>query len=238
MSRTGRARARLRWPLSALLAAFACNACSAPAPPPQENAATPVAAEPSPAPIGKPAPVATEPLPSNANPSAPATPQAQTPAREAAAATSEPKSEPVASVPATAAPRKSPKPAAPVTTAQVEQRSIPAPQPPSPARPSSDDAQPSTIAIYSLSRGKGVPPETREALKQIRALLERQQAAKSVVALQSNRIGIEGETRLCAEFRTSRDAQAALAEIRRISAGVELLNVVEEPCPSRKEVTP
>ncbi|MBC7988590.1 MAG: hypothetical protein H7Y19_03275 [Luteimonas sp.] len=85
-----------------------------------------------------------------------------------------------------------------------------------------------------LSRGKGVPTETREAYKQIRYVLEQQQANANVTALQANRIGLEGETRLCAEFRNRDDAQAALAEIRKLSDGVDLLNVVEEPCPSRK----
>ena len=242
MNRSSRAREALRWPLAALFAALACNACSAPAPSPQEqeqeSVAPPVAAENSPAPTGTSAPAATRNLPSSANAPSPAAPQTQTPAREAAASTRESESESVASVPAITAPRKSPKPAVPVTTAPIEQRPIPAPQPPSPAQQIGDDAQPSTIAIYSLSRGKGVPSQTREALKQIRALLERQQAAKTVSALQSNRIGIEGETRLCAEFRNPQDAQTALAEIRKIAAGVELLNVVEEPCPSRKEVSP
>lgn len=85
-----------------------------------------------------------------------------------------------------------------------------------------------------LSRGKGVPAQARDAYKQIRYVLERQQADGNVTALQSSRIGLEGETRLCAEFRNREDAQAALAEIRKLAAGVDLLNFAEEPCPSRK----
>jgi len=94
---------------------------------------------------------------------------------------------------------------------------------------------PTRIAINALSRGKGVPAETREAFKQIRALLERQQATAAVVAVQHQRIGLEGESRLCVEFRNATDAQIALAEIRKIAADVELLNVVEAPCPSNKD---
>lgn len=112
-----------------------------------------------------------------------------------------------------------------------------APVKPVPTSPVTDakDSPSAHITISALSRGKGVPAETREALKQIRALLERQQAASAVTALQYQRIGIEGESRLCAEFRNPGDAQAALVEIRKIAAGVDLLNVAEAPCPSNKE---
>ena len=96
-------------------------------------------------------------------------------------------------------------------------------------------AAPVHITIDMLSRGKGVPAETREAVKQIRALLERQQATAAVADLRYQRLGIEGESRLCVEFRNASDAQTALAEIRKIAAGADLLNVVEAPCPSNKE---
>ena len=65
--------------------------------------------------------------------------------------------------------------------------------------------------------------------------MERQQATAAVVAVQHQRIGLEGESRLCVEFRNATDAQIALAEIRKIAADVELLNVVEAPCPSNKD---
>ena len=110
----------------------------------------------------------------------------------------------------------------------------PTPSPTLPIAGSKGEA-PTHITINSLSRGKGVPAETREAFKQIRALLERQQATAAVTALQYQRIGLEGESRLCVEFRNASDAQAALAEIRKIAADVELLNVVDAPCPSNKE---
>jgi hypothetical protein len=107
-----------------------------------------------------------------------------------------------------------------------------------PRSPPSADGKaqaPVHVTIDALSRGKGVPAETREAFKQIRALLERQQATAAVAAMRYQRIGIEGESRLCVEFRNASDAQTALAEIRRIAAGADLLNVVEAPCPSKKE---
>ena len=89
-----------------------------------------------------------------------------------------------------------------------------------------------------LSRGKGVPDETRDAYKDIHALLEQQRATYAVTDLRTQRIGLEGETRLCAEFQSAKDAQAALAEIRKRAASVDLLEVSEAPCPSPKESKP
>jgi len=89
-----------------------------------------------------------------------------------------------------------------------------------------------------LSRGKGVPDEARAAYQDIRALLERQRAAYAVTELRTQRIGLEGETRLCAEFESAKDARAALAEIRKRAASVDLLEVSQAPCPSPKESKP
>lgn len=101
-----------------------------------------------------------------------------------------------------------------------------------------DDTAPVQLTINALSRGKGVPAETRDAFKQIRTLLEQQQTNASVTGLQVQRIGLEGESRLCVEFRNRSDAQATLARIRTLSTGVDLLEVVETPCPSSKEYKP
>lgn len=100
------------------------------------------------------------------------------------------------------------------------------------------DTQRHGIAITMLSRGKGVPAETRDAYKQIRAMLEEKQATAAVSAMHSKRIGLEGETRLCVEFDDAEQAQAALAQIRKLAKDVDLLNVVETSCPSAKEPTP
>ncbi|WP_242102350.1 MULTISPECIES: hypothetical protein [unclassified Lysobacter] len=89
-----------------------------------------------------------------------------------------------------------------------------------------------------LSRGKGVPEATRAAYNDIRALLDKQRSAYAITDLRAQRIGLEGETRLCAEFRSAKDAQAALSEIRQRAAGVELLDVSDAPCPSPKESKP
>ncbi|NDK39357.1 hypothetical protein DT603_10940 [Pseudoxanthomonas gei] len=140
---------------------------------------------------------------------------------------------PVATAPAPApAPVKKPRP----LTAVRE----PAPRPPSVAAAPVPvpDAAPVHATVTTLSRGKGVPPETREVLKRIRALLEERKASASVTALEVQRIGLEGESRLCIEFRSAADAQSALAEMRRLATGSDLLEIAETPCPYRKEPTP
>ena len=103
-----------------------------------------------------------------------------------------------------------------------------------PAAPTPGTA-PFHATVTTLSRGKGVPPETREALKRIRALLEARQADAAVSEVQMQRIGLEGESRLCIEFRSAADAKTVLSEMRRIAAGADLLDIAETPCPYRKE---
>ena len=72
----------------------------------------------------------------------------------------------------------------------------------------------------------------------LETLLDKQRSAYAITDLRTQRIGLEGETRLCAEFRSAKDAQAALSEIRQRAAGVELLDVSDAPCPSPKESKP
>lgn len=100
------------------------------------------------------------------------------------------------------------------------------------------DPPPATLTVTMLSRGKGVPDATRAAYKDIRALLEQQRSAYAITGLRTQRIGLEGETRLCAEFENAKDAQAALDAIRKRVAGVDLLDVSATPCPSPKDSTP
>jgi hypothetical protein len=205
--------------LTLLTLACACTACSAPAPPAGDADRT--VAEPAPAPS---APSADAPV---ADTPAAAMPDAKDPEADSPPAASP---EPAASPAPIDSPPASPKTKPPTIKALV--RPMPTQTLP---RADSKAATPVHVTINALSRGKGVPTGTRDAFKQIRALLERQQAASAVVAVRYQRIGIEGESRLCVEFRNASDAQSALAEIRKIAAGADLLDVVEAPCPSNKE---
>ena len=96
---------------------------------------------------------------------------------------------------------------------------------PAPSAPAMDG-----FAIYMLSRGRGVPAATRRAYEEAKVLLEAARDEGRTRTLTVEVIGLEGERRLCVEFHDPVRAQVALARIEAIAAGVELLNVIEEPC--------
>lgn len=89
-----------------------------------------------------------------------------------------------------------------------------------------------------MSKGRGVPAPTRDAYKQIRGLLEEQKSQSAVTDIDTQRIGLEGEMRMCAQFRDRAQAEYTLEQIRKLSADVELINVAEGPCPTTKGDTP
>lgn len=90
---------------------------------------------------------------------------------------------------------------------------------------------PQSISVYALSRGKGVPEQAREVLIQARELLKEAQKRGDVLHMMEQRIGLEGETKLCAEFSSGESAQTMIDQIQQLGRGVELLNVKVEPCP-------
>jgi hypothetical protein len=102
---------------------------------------------------------------------------------------------------------------------------------PSIATPTTSAADSDTgIAVYALSRGKGVPEAARRALEAARAELARWGAEGRVIDLVDAPVGFEGDTRLCARFATPADAARALARLREIARGVDLFRVRQEPC--------
>lgn len=90
---------------------------------------------------------------------------------------------------------------------------------------------PQSFSIYALSRGKGVPEEARNVLDKARALLKTAQEQGAVTRLTDQRIGLEGETRVCAELRDPDSASELFSHIQQISLGVDLINVKIEACP-------
>ena len=89
---------------------------------------------------------------------------------------------------------------------------------------------PQSISVYALSRGKGVPDPAREVLAQTRTLLKAAQERGEVLRVVEQRIGLEGETRLCAEFSHAESAGIMIEQIRQLGQGVDLINVKVEPC--------
>jgi hypothetical protein len=87
-----------------------------------------------------------------------------------------------------------------------------------------------SVAIYALSRGKGVPEATRRVLQNVRALAETGKQQGMVQEWRQTRIGLEGETRVCVDLRDESAKHDFLRQLREIVQGVDLINVVEEPC--------
>jgi hypothetical protein len=137
---------------------------------------------------------------------------------------------------------------APTTSAAPE---VATPSPPPPAPPAGESSAPSPaaaalppsgetfgVAVYSLSRGKGVPEAAREAHDKARAIFRQLQGETRVLDVKETRIGIEGERRTCATFATRADAEAAAERIRSLAADTALFNVVMEPCEKSSDPRP
>jgi hypothetical protein len=86
------------------------------------------------------------------------------------------------------------------------------------------------VAVYALSRGAGVPEAARAALARVRALFEAGRSDGSVLRIEEARLGIEGESRLCAVPRDAAAGERLLAEARRAARDAPLFNVALEPC--------
>ena len=89
------------------------------------------------------------------------------------------------------------------------------------------------FALYALSRGRGVPEPTYDALQKSRKLLEDARQRGEVLDFEETRIGLEGETRLCVEAKDIAAARELQLKVRALSENVELFNIVEEPCSKR-----
>jgi hypothetical protein len=101
------------------------------------------------------------------------------------------------------------------------------------SRPATATSEPRSFALYALSRGKGVPDAARAALADVEKALEDLQARGADITITEERIGLEGETRLCATFADASLAEETLERIRRLASGVDLVNLTEEPCGAR-----
>ena len=98
---------------------------------------------------------------------------------------------------------------------------------------------PDSIAVYALSRGKGVPESAGRVMTQAEALFHELEAKKQVVRVYPvERLGIEGERRICAEFVDEEAVRAAYAHLMKLAEGAELLNVVIEPCVKTQQGEP
>ena len=105
--------------------------------------------------------------------------------------------------------------------------------PPKP-RPA-ESAAVASFAVYALSRGKGVPPEAREALRRVVELAEEDRRRGVKVTVTTTRIGLEGETRACLAYEDPKEGTRAFERARAIVKNVDLVNLKAEPCKQEKE---
>jgi hypothetical protein len=89
------------------------------------------------------------------------------------------------------------------------------------------------FTIVTLSRGKGVPPPAREALRSVQELVETDRRQGVKVIVETTRIGLEGETRTCVEYQDTVAGARAYERARTIVEGVDLATLTLEPCPAK-----
>jgi hypothetical protein len=95
-----------------------------------------------------------------------------------------------------------------------------------------------SFSIYALSRGSGVPPAAREAQQKVQALVESDRGRGVGVNVQATRLGLEGERKLCVTYADAQEAARALERVRALVQGVDLVNVVVEPCGPPSSASP
>lgn len=118
------------------------------------------------------------------------------------------------------------------TTGKQPPRATPPAPPTRPEQPGAGrgEAAGRSFSIYALSRGSGVPPAAREAQQKVQALVESDRSKGVEVNVQATRLGLEGERKLCVTYANAQDAARALEQVRAMVQGVDLVNVVVEPC--------
>ena len=102
-------------------------------------------------------------------------------------------------------------------------------------RPAAASSEPQSFALYALSRGKGVPEGARAVLAGAEKVIADLQARGAQITVTKERIGLEGETRLCATFADASVAEEALERVRPLASGVDLVNLTQEPCGAKAQ---
>ena len=81
-----------------------------------------------------------------------------------------------------------------------------------------------------LSRGSGVPAATRTVFRSMLEQLEQLRADGQVVSVTNDRIGLEGESRLCIVFSGRAALDAVTRQFEALAEGVDLLQVKQSSC--------
>ena len=95
-----------------------------------------------------------------------------------------------------------------------------------------------TFQLSILSRGSGVPAAAKEAAQQVQKLVDADRARGIRVTVETTRIGIEGERRMCVTYQNAREGGRMFERVRALVKGVDLVNLVEGPCTTSPAASP
>lgn len=87
-----------------------------------------------------------------------------------------------------------------------------------------------SFVVLALSRGTGVPPAAQAFLAKAHDLLAKAKDAGVDMAVSQQRIGLEGESKLCVEFSDPQLGGRWFTRIQDLARGIDLINVAIEPC--------
>ena len=95
-----------------------------------------------------------------------------------------------------------------------------------------------SFSVYALSRGSGVPEAASELILELRSRYQANGAQKEVSEFIDDRIGLEGETRICIKFASASAAQTAWKDVQVLIGSKELIDLRAEECVARSRKTP
>jgi hypothetical protein len=87
-----------------------------------------------------------------------------------------------------------------------------------------------SFALYALSRGRGLSESGQRAIADFRELLRNMRAEGYVIEVSDTRIGIEGETRICAQFASPELAGKVWMQMQRSLVAADLVQLKPERC--------
>ncbi len=87
-----------------------------------------------------------------------------------------------------------------------------------------------SFAVYTLSRGAGVPEEALKALFEFEAEAKKMHETGAVLAVSKKRLGLEGEMKVCCKFKSAAEAKKAWSDITKKINGVDLIRLAVESC--------
>lgn len=90
-----------------------------------------------------------------------------------------------------------------------------------------------SFSVSALSRGSGVPEASSELIVALRQQYQMNTTPNEVTGFTEERIGLEGETRLCIVFSSAESAKKAWKDVQLLIGNKELIDLRAEECPAR-----